>query len=185
MHLICTYFKGDTNIKVERICEYCKESFIAKTTRLKVTIPEEKQDRKLASKIIASELPCIFNFSLDGLTRLLKNKAFIESDVVKNKINQYKTESDSVLMFLRDEGYVTSFATFNPLEDLYHLYKFYYEDNHYRTCSLRTFAQRLRNNNFIVESEKTAIIGHLALPEFIWLACGSAYNLNERVTKVL
>lgn len=37
----------------------------------------------------------------------------------------------------------------------------------------------------IVESEKTAIIASIYLPEFIWLACGSANNLNNDKTKVL
>lgn len=37
----------------------------------------------------------------------------------------------------------------------------------------------------IVESEKTAVISSVYLPEFIWLACGSANNLNESKTKVL
>lgn len=37
----------------------------------------------------------------------------------------------------------------------------------------------------IVESEKTAIICSIYLPEFIWLACGSANNLNETKTKAL
>jgi len=37
----------------------------------------------------------------------------------------------------------------------------------------------------IVESEKTAIISSVYLPEFIWIACGSANNLNKEKTKVL
>jgi hypothetical protein len=37
----------------------------------------------------------------------------------------------------------------------------------------------------IVESEKTSIIASVYLPEFIWLACGSANNLNEAKTKAL
>lgn len=37
----------------------------------------------------------------------------------------------------------------------------------------------------IVESEKTATICSIYLPEFIWLACGSVSNLNEAKTKVL
>ena len=37
----------------------------------------------------------------------------------------------------------------------------------------------------IVESEKTAIISSMYLPEFIWLACGSANNLNKAKTKAL
>lgn len=37
----------------------------------------------------------------------------------------------------------------------------------------------------IVESEKTAIISSVYLPEFIWLACGSVHNLNKEKTIVL
>jgi hypothetical protein len=37
----------------------------------------------------------------------------------------------------------------------------------------------------IVESEKTAIICSVYLPEFIWIACGSVSNLNKNKTKIL
>jgi len=37
----------------------------------------------------------------------------------------------------------------------------------------------------IVESEKTAIIASIYLPQFIWLACGSLTNLNPEKCKVL
>jgi hypothetical protein len=37
----------------------------------------------------------------------------------------------------------------------------------------------------IVESEKTAIISSVLLPDFIWIACGSVNNLNEKKTRVL
>lgn len=37
----------------------------------------------------------------------------------------------------------------------------------------------------IVESEKTAIISSVYLPEFIWLACGSLNNLNKAKTRTL
>lgn len=52
------------------------------------------------------------------------------------------------------------------------------------------FGEHLLNKNTskpvaIVESEKTAIISSVFLPEFVWLACGSLNNLNEAKTKVL
>jgi Domain of unknown function (DUF6371) len=37
----------------------------------------------------------------------------------------------------------------------------------------------------IVESEKTAIISSVFLPEFIWISCGSVNNLNHTKTKAL
>ena len=52
------------------------------------------------------------------------------------------------------------------------------------------FGEHLLNQNrekpvAIVESEKTAIIASIFLPEFVWLACGSVHNLNNTKTKVL
>lgn len=52
------------------------------------------------------------------------------------------------------------------------------------------FGEHLLNEDIskpvaIVESEKTAIISSIYLPEFIWLACGGVKNLNEAKTKVL
>ena len=43
----------------------------------------------------------------------------------------------------------------------------------------------LENAQTIVESEKTAIISNIYLPEFIWLASGSLLNLNYEKCKVL
>lgn len=37
----------------------------------------------------------------------------------------------------------------------------------------------------IVESEKTAVIASIAIPEFIWLACGSVNNLKKENTMAL
>lgn len=52
------------------------------------------------------------------------------------------------------------------------------------------FGEHLLNKDIdkpvaIVESEKTAIIASVYLPEFTWLACGSVNNLNKEKTKVL
>jgi P4 family phage/plasmid primase-like protien len=41
-----------------------------------VTIPDEKQIRDLARRIIATELPGVFNYALEGLVRLLKRGRF-------------------------------------------------------------------------------------------------------------
>ena len=43
-----------------------------------VTIPEAEQDKQLAQKIIATELSGVFNWVLQGLKRLLKQKRFTD-----------------------------------------------------------------------------------------------------------
>jgi hypothetical protein len=52
------------------------------------------------------------------------------------------------------------------------------------------FGEHLLNDEIdkpvaIVESEKTAIMLSIFIPDFIWLACGSLNNLNQKKTEVL
>lgn len=115
----------------------------------KVTISDEKRDPELSKKIIESELSGVFNWIIDGLKRLLLNKKFTESNVVKNEVLKYETESDSVLMFLNDENYESSIDETLKTMDLYREYRTYCKENGYIICSNKTFSQRLEKKKFI------------------------------------
>ncbi|WP_233897706.1 DNA primase family protein [Tenacibaculum piscium] len=117
----------------------------------RITIPPHKQDKELASRIIENELSGVFNWILAGLTRLLQNKGFTESKIVKNEILQYKKESDSTLMFLDDENYCKSVENHLPLKDIYIEYKKYCLDGGYGLCSNRTFSSRLKKNGVLIQ----------------------------------
>ncbi len=117
----------------------------------RVTIPPHKQDKELSKKIIDTELSGVFNWVLIGLTRLLENKSFTDSEIVKDEIVQYQKESDSVLMFLEDENYQKSVTVERPLKELFAEYKIYCADGGYRLCSNRTFSTRLKKNGFIIK----------------------------------
>lgn len=119
------------------------------------TIPEEEQDVKLAEKIIADELSGVFNWVLAGLRRLLNNEAFSASETIQNQISKYRKESDSVAMFLDDEGYKPDLLELVPLKDLYLEYRCYCVENGYRSCSSRTLAERLRALSFETVKRKT------------------------------
>ena len=71
-----------------------------------VTIPEADQDKQLAQKIVSSELSGVFNWVLEGLKRLLRQKNFTECAAVQRMRQQYEQESDSVKTFLNDKGYI-------------------------------------------------------------------------------
>ncbi len=73
-----------------------------------VTIPEEQRNPNLAKEIIASELSGVFNWVLDGLQRLLTQNGFSECEAVKEMLETFRRESDSVAMFIGDEGYSVS-----------------------------------------------------------------------------
>lgn len=108
------------------------------------TIPEAEQDKSLANKIITSELSGIFNWVLEGLDRLIANESFTESQAVRDAVSAYRKESDSVQLFLEDEGYQKSNDSTIAQKELYALYRAYCIDNGYRVVGNKTFAERCR-----------------------------------------
>ncbi|HQZ42588.1 MAG TPA: primase-like DNA-binding domain-containing protein, partial [Flavobacteriales bacterium] len=115
------------------------------------TIPEHERDVKLSSKIIETELSGVFNWVLDGLTRLLQQEGFTESQAVNEALQQYRKRSDSVLGFIEDYNLKPSASETKPLMDLYHQYKVHCVDSGSRPCGRNTFSERLRANGYNIE----------------------------------
>lgn len=113
-----------------------------------IEIPIKERDTELASKIIKTELSGVFNWVLGGLERVLANKRFTESAIIKEVQNQFRTTSDSVLMFIQEEGYEQSIQHPLTLSSLYPLYKHYTIENGYIPVGIRKFADRLRKGGF-------------------------------------
>ncbi len=108
------------------------------------TIPEEERDPELANKIIASERSGVFNWMLDGLKRLLKNKRFTESEIIKKQVDEFRYERDTVGIFLDQENYVPSNEKEEKLSVLYEKYSRYCRGTGLWTVSTVAFAKRLR-----------------------------------------
>jgi putative DNA primase/helicase len=113
----------------------------------RVAIPEAEQDKRLADKIIETELSGVFNWILDGLRRLLANERFTESEIIRAEIETYRKESDSVAMFVADENYKRS-NEFTTLKDLYQSYKIYCQENGCRALGRNKFGIRLEMLGF-------------------------------------
>ena len=65
----------------------------------------------MARKIIADELSGIFNWALEGLDRLIRQRKFSFSPMrssEKTYLKKYRLESNSVQMFLEDNNYKPS-----------------------------------------------------------------------------
>ncbi|MFB6457619.1 phage/plasmid primase, P4 family [Chitinophaga sp. Hz27] len=123
-----------------------------------VTIPEDQQDKELSRKIITAELSGVFNWVLEGLSRLLTQKRFSECEAARLKVEEYKKQSDSVCMFLEDEGYKTSLTHYLPHKALFAEYRIYAADNGYRPCSAKTFTERLRQQRITVERKNIGMV---------------------------
>jgi putative DNA primase/helicase len=115
-----------------------------------VTIPEHEQDKELANKIISNELSGVFNWVLMGLERLLTQKNFTECAAVKEACNQYKLESNSVLLFLEENGYESCFQSYVLMKDLYLKYKDFCIEDGYKPVSKHNFRLRLLENKILV-----------------------------------
>lgn len=121
-----------------------------------VTIPDDEQDKDLHHKIIESELSGVFNWILEGLRRLLANCNFTHCEAADNILAKYKMESDSVQMYVNDNGYKPSIEQKIPLKSLYEEYRTYCTENSFKICSNKTFSDRLRSVGFDVSERSNA-----------------------------
>ena len=124
-------------------------------------IKDEDVDPELGGRIVANELPGVFNWVLDGLRRLIRNKKFTPSEVVKEQVERYKKESDSVAMFIDEFGYAPGVSEYVTLKGLYSEYKTFAVDDGYRQLSMRKFSDSLRASGFEIVKTRDGRVVYL------------------------
>ena len=122
-----------------------------------VTIPEEDQDSQLPQTIIKTELSGIFNWVMEGLERLLHQKSFTHSEAVRVQLEQYKKQSDSMQLFIEDEGYQKS-LDYTPLKEFFEKYRNYCKDFGYHPASFRTLSDRLKNKGYATQRKSSGMV---------------------------
>lgn len=110
--------KYEKSIEIDGYCKFIfnanelpdvKESTEAYYRRLLIIpynerILDDEQDPELERKIIDNELPGIFNWVLDGLESLLVRGKFSHCQASDDIIEDYKTLSNSLAIFLEEKG---------------------------------------------------------------------------------
>ena len=66
-----------------------------------VTITSKDRDASLATRIIRNEMSGVFNWALEGLVRVLKNKGFNNEKEMVKQLKQYQDESDTVMAWIK------------------------------------------------------------------------------------
>lgn len=127
-----------------------------------VTIPPEERDVDLSKKIIENELSGVFNWILAGLERILEQKKFSYSPIVDEYIEAYKKESDSIALFIDDEGYKTHHQQHILLSNLYQSYRFYCNQSGFNYVNLKNFKVRLQNLKLKIERKEQGNCVYLA-----------------------
>jgi putative DNA primase/helicase len=98
----------------------------------------------------SGELPGILNRVISGLQRLLRNGGFTQSETADALLADYRRDSDSVALFVQNEGYKPDSVEKMLLKELYTNYQEYCQTQGYRAVSNTTLAQRLRNLGYYV-----------------------------------
>ena len=131
----------------------------------RVSIPEERQDRRLAKRIIDTELSGVFCWSLAGLTRLREQGRFTVPDLSREEIVEYRAEANPARAFLTEECVVAAGCEL-PNSDLYRTYRKWCVDRNYRPLNAVHFGRELRRQFPKVQRFKNSVNGreerHLA-----------------------
>lgn len=127
-----------------------------------ITIPDEEQDKQLASKIINEELSGVFNWVLDGLNRLLMQKKFTDCEAVKAQLDLFRRQSDSVLMFVDDSLYIKSPDEYKLLKNLYTEYRTFCTEDGLKPVSKIKFSKRLETAGFVIEKKNIGNVVFIA-----------------------
>lgn len=110
--------------------------------RFKHTVPQAKRDSELLNKF-CMEANGIFLFALEGLRRLINNRyVFSETQVNADELQQYREESDSVLLFVKECCELNTSYSVGSTE-LFSIYKEYCEECGLKPCSQKTFVQQI------------------------------------------
>ncbi len=117
-----------------------------------VMISDAEKDPELHTKIITRELPGVLNWAIDGLHRLLQNKAFSECEAANKALSTYKKESNSVAMMIDDEGYTDGYTVEKEYrisnKVLYGVYRTYCTESGMRPLSQINFSKEMKTLGF-------------------------------------
>lgn len=110
-----------------------------------VTIPDHKVNTNLAKEIINEELSGVFNWVLDGLSRILEvgREGFTKSAHIDSACARVERESNNVAIFIDECDYVSTPDQYTPATQLFADYKEFCEDCGFRTVSRMEFIRRL------------------------------------------
>lgn len=125
-----------------------------------VKISRDKADPDLAKKLL-SELPGILLWAIEGLEQFIKNgKKLSQSATIEAMKQEYKEDTDSVVMFLEGKHYIPSSKEFKKLSELYNEYENFCKDHSIKIESKANFKAKLKGEGYEVkerEKEKKAI----------------------------
>lgn len=115
-----------------------------------VTIPDIEQDKSLHNKIISKELSGVFNWVLDGLDRLLKQRKFSECEAARIALDQYRLESNTVQMFLSENDFKKSANNYLLIKNVYPEYRSFCFEEGCIPFKKINFIRQLKTQGYVI-----------------------------------
>ncbi len=121
------------------------------------TISASEKDPELARKIIETELSGVFNWVMDGLRRLRRQRKFSACAAADQALATYKQESDSTAGFLEEGGWASSDEKRVGKGELYKAYQDFCRDSGHVALNKLNFGKRLLKTHKINESKSGGV----------------------------
>ncbi|MCH8517753.1 MAG: phage/plasmid primase, P4 family [Cyclobacteriaceae bacterium] len=128
-----------------------------------VYIKPENRDPDLPKKIINSELPGVFNWVLDGLSRLLQQGGFSRCEASNTALETYKKEADSVAMFVDERNFKPHPDIYKGSQEVYQSYKAYCYDEGLRPLARKNFNKRMNGLGFFDQRKEIGRVFYLTV----------------------
>lgn len=116
-----------------------------------VIIPEAEQNRNLHSEIIDSELSGVFTWVLQGLERLLRQKAFSNCIASNRALEKYKTDTDNVKLWIEIENYSKDDDIPTQLKEAYIQYSIFCNEGGFMKLNKMNFQKRLERLGYEIK----------------------------------
>lgn len=126
-------------------CEDRSNGFYRRIAIIKFprTFTEAEQDPGLESRIVKNELSGVLNWVIEGVQLYIKNGYKLPRCEGSEKLmEEYKLESDSVLVYLKDKG-ITAGKERVLFSSLFQGFNTFVAENNYKRLSSKTFSKRL------------------------------------------
>ena len=115
---------------------------------------KEKRDPDMLKKLSTPEVKsALLNLAIEGMNRLVDNNyTFTETKTLKETLEEYYTESDTVKAFLVEDGISENVITSLPVNEVYSAYKTFCEvELSKEPVSKTLFGMRMKNYGYISE----------------------------------
>lgn len=130
------------------------------------------EEKGLAERMIAAELPGILNWLLEGVQRYLK-QGLIQPEIISKAVTSYRAEADQVVVFLTEARAEETLAFDEELwikaTQLYNIYVEWSKSNNVPPLGQNRFGRRLTNLGYVSRKSNSQVVrSGLGIPAGGW-----------------